>query len=847
MASFELLAEPIQRALWKMGWTALRPIQERAIPIVLQSQRDLVISARTAAGKTEAAFLPVLSSVIEAPRSSVRAIYVGPLKALINDQFRRLEELAELADIPVHRWHGDVSSSRKSAVVKGPSGVLLITPESLEALFVNRGNQLSRMFENLSFVVLDELHALLGTERGLHLRSLLFRLQRLVLPAPRLIALSATLGDLQVTASWLRPDAPDSVEILTDEGQRKSIKFRIHGYLKAPSEKHSPNAKATPATLDMSSPSPVWKESPQAETALTLSESLDQSAPQAELMKSADLVPQMLANGSEVPAQTTEVGPRPRVNTSNPQPAHDEGTLVRGNTPDADGLSSSGLPIQVPAHAIDPGELEEVPHSQSIPPEMLLDMFEFFQGQKNLIFANSKSIVEECADGLNTLCQSRGVREQFLVHHGSLSREIREETEQRMQGETPYTTVCSSTLEMGIDIGNVAAIGQIGAPHAVSSMAQRLGRSGRKDHEAHCMRVFIPESTPNVQSRLADRLFLELVQSVALTELMLQRWFEPPESDAGDLSTLVHQVLSILAETGGLRADHLYDRLVTNGAFRSLKQPTFGAVLRSLASHDLIEQMSEGDLILGLAGQKIVSHYDFYCAFEAGCEYRVVHESHLIGSLPAAAIPPLLEHVLLAGRRWQIERVDDQRREISVRPARGRKSPFFPPSERAVHPRVRQQMQVVLAGDQSVPYLSQSGNEMLQSARQVAQQSGVLRGHILVGSSVQSIWFPWCGSKGMRTLEALCKLANLTVKTVGRMPVSLEFEHSSEHVLSVLEHLVVNVPTDVRIAEQITPKNLRKYDDFLTPDLLNLAISYGSLDVSDAMRAIQRALRPVDD
>ena len=112
---YNLLAVPIQQCLWRMGWTELRAIQADAIQAVLQGEDDILISASTASGKTEAAFLPILSQLFETPTNSVGALYVGPLKALINDQFRRLEELCEHAEIPVHRWHGDVGASARSA------------------------------------------------------------------------------------------------------------------------------------------------------------------------------------------------------------------------------------------------------------------------------------------------------------------------------------------------------------------------------------------------------------------------------------------------------------------------------------------------------------------------------------------------------------------------------------------------------------------------------------------------------------------------------------------------------------------------------------------------------------
>ena len=148
-----------------MRWTKLRQIQVDAIHEVFDGDGDLIIAARTAAGKTEAAFLPILSRMLSEPARGIRAVYVGPLKALINDQFSRLEDLCREAEIPVHKWHGDVSSSPKRRLLEHPSGVLLITPESIESLFVNHAHRLPEVFAALAFIVIDELHSFIGTER----------------------------------------------------------------------------------------------------------------------------------------------------------------------------------------------------------------------------------------------------------------------------------------------------------------------------------------------------------------------------------------------------------------------------------------------------------------------------------------------------------------------------------------------------------------------------------------------------------------------------------------------------------------------------------------------------------
>ena len=147
--SFDRLAEPVRRWIWHKGWNSLHDIQERAIPALLNGGKDVIISAATAGGKTEAAFLPLISLVLERPgEGGFDLVYVGPLRALINDQFERLEDLCDRAELPVYPWHGDISQGVKTRARKNPRGVLLITPESLEALFVLRGLEIPTLFKS---------------------------------------------------------------------------------------------------------------------------------------------------------------------------------------------------------------------------------------------------------------------------------------------------------------------------------------------------------------------------------------------------------------------------------------------------------------------------------------------------------------------------------------------------------------------------------------------------------------------------------------------------------------------------------------------------------------------------
>ena len=152
---FDRLHKGVQRWIWGQNWSALRDIQENSIDPILQADRDIIISASTAAGKTEAAFLPALSRIAEHEANSVGILYISPLKALINDQYRRLQGLSEVLGITVTPWHGDVAPALKNKVRKDPRGVLLITPESLESLLMNQSGWTLTAFSSLEYIIID--------------------------------------------------------------------------------------------------------------------------------------------------------------------------------------------------------------------------------------------------------------------------------------------------------------------------------------------------------------------------------------------------------------------------------------------------------------------------------------------------------------------------------------------------------------------------------------------------------------------------------------------------------------------------------------------------------------------
>ena len=331
--AFALLHPKVKEVIWKMGWTSLRPIQVEAIHQVLEGNGDIIISARTASGKTEAAFLPIISQIVERPSPGIRAIYAGPLKALINDQFLRLERICEKSEIPVHKWHGDVPQAAKKKLLEKPAGILLITPESLESVFVNHSQRLSSVFGNLSYFVIDELHSFLESERGAHLKSLMSRLEMKTTNRVRRFGLSATIGELDLARQWLRPLAPEQVSLITSD-EKKTVKLRVLGY-------------------------------------------------------------QTLAPPKGVNAQSGD------------------------------------------------DEDEEEPNSS-----MLDDISTMYRGKSALIFANRKREIEKAADYARREAERQKIPNTFRVHHGSLSKGEREETEDALRSTSKIATFCSSTLEM---------------------------------------------------------------------------------------------------------------------------------------------------------------------------------------------------------------------------------------------------------------------------------------------------------------------------------------------------------------------------------------------------------------
>lgn len=763
-AAFALLHPGVQRAIWELGWKQLRPIQADATQILLGGDGHLLICAATASGKTEAAFFPIISTLAAGPHDSIRAIYVGPLKALINDQFGRLDRLCERLELPVHRWHGDVSASHKQALRRDPGGILLITPESLESNFINYGSQVPRLYRGLEFVVVDEVHSFLGNVRGIHLLSLLSRLRAATGRQPRMIGLSATLGDPEMGKQFLAPDAPKTVALVQDSGSGREVRFALKVVLKRPDSHKAGNG-----------------------------------APRLTPTQAMEFVRHKTAE------QLLAAGESPRIENKTAKTA---------------------------AESEPPDDLDDVAD----------DVIRNFATSTNLVFVNSRRTAEELAVRLHDrVAKQKWPHDPFMIHHGSVAKELREETEAALKSGVPTTAICSSTLEMGIDIGSVRAVGQVDPPWTVASLVQRLGRSGRREGESSIMRLYAREESPHAGSRLTDLLFPDLLRSIALTRLMQQKWLEPAETQRMHLSTLVHQVFSYLKQTGGMSAANLHQLLIVSGPFRSIAGPDFALLLRGLATRQLIEQIPTGEIILTPAAERVTSAHDFYAAFKSTEMFTVRHDKFEIGELPLDALPPAGQLVVLAGKRWLVGEIDTVTKTVWVTPAKGGKVPVFLGNGGDLHSRIVQEMKLALLADDEPAYLDSAARELLRIARHVARTIGLGTSDVLAGPGGVR-WFPWAGTRCLRTLAIMAELNDFTCET-DRLSLWLPVSDQGEF-RNLLKTLASKKFTPQQLGSRVTPQSVEKFDEFLPDELLTKACAAERLAVEEAQMVLSKAFTP---
>jgi len=726
--SYKQLDTRVQKWIYKQGWTDLREIQSKAIQPILSADCDVLISASTAAGKTEAFFLPACSSIVD-QKLGFGILYVSPLKALINDQYRRLEGLCDLLDMEVTPWHGDSPQSKKRKARSTPSGILLITPESLESLLVRESGWVKQSFDGLKYICIDEFHAFIGTERGQQLLSLLNRLEhllgRLSVPIPR-VALSATLGELEQVPLSLRPNRSLPCETITSTKSHSTLKIQVKGYIE---------------------PSDVM---------------LDDTSSSAEL-------------------------------------------------------------------------------------QICREIYQRCRGGSHLVFANSRKRTESIAAQLSDFSEQNIVPNEFFPHHGSLAKELREDLEKRLQKESiPTTAVCTMTLELGIDIGKVHSVIQVTAPHSVSSLRQRLGRSGRRNDPA-ILRMLISQNELNVNSNIIDNLRLELVQSFAMIRLLVvSNWFEPADTSQMHLSTFLHQVLAVLAQWGGVRIEQLYKLLCEQGPFREISIQQFKLFLMQLGTKQLVQQLSSGELVLGIEGERLVNSYSFYSVFKTPEEYRIATGNKTLGTIPVDSLILKDQHIVFGGKRWKVTDINSDKKVIYVVPTKGGKPPNFSGSGMSIHDVVRQEMFKIYrtgeyginVGNQIIDYADNTAIQLFKEGVKFFQQSD-LANQPIVQSGNNCYLFSWMGDKTINTLTIILKKGGFEASSFAGV-IEIQNKSPQEVADYLIDACKTQLPSEAELAEIMSEKqkHVEKYDEYVSEPLLSEGFGKKTFDSNAASKWI---------
>ena len=769
MDAFDSYAPFIQDFIYRNGWASLRSVQVAAADAIFNTEDNVLLAASTASGKTEAAFFPILTQLHENPSASVGAIYLAPLKALINDQFGRLTELCEEAEIPIWRWHGDVAQSRKSKLLKHPSGILQITPESLESLLLHKHSHITKLFGDLRFIVIDEIHSLMRADRGGQCLCLIERLSRLAGCNPRRVGLSATIGDLEMAGRFLGAGSGKNTTIpqIADADQQWHLCME-HFYIS------------------------------------------DRQAPDDEY---------------DYPSTPSD-------KRANPASSQDSLESHRE-------ISRECLALQQP-----PAESPTDIAPQNADPGLGY-VFEHTRAKKCLVFANSREEAEAVTTTLRSYCEANGQPDRFLIHHGNLSASYRESAEDAMRDEEiDLTTVTTSTLELGIDIGRLERAFQIDAPFTVSSFLQRMGRTGRRGDPPE-MWFVMREERPEPRATLGETIPWKLLQGIALVQLYLEEhWVEPPRLDRLPYSLLYHQTMATLASGGEMTPSELALRVLTLSYFHRVSAEDFRTLVNHLISIDHIQTTEEGGLIVGLAGERVTNNYRFYGVFQESEEYTVRSESAELGTIVMP--PPVGEKLAIAGATWMVEEVDHKRHVVYATQVKGQVPAYFGDCPGDIDTKILERMLRVLQEDDEYPYLMGNARVRLAQARATARSAGLTTSPFInLGGDTWGL-FPWLGSYSFLALERFLKIKcgdDLQLKGLdSSRPYFLQFRMKgdvqhfrdvlAEHALTPFDPIELVYPDEIPVFE--------KYDEYVPEELIRKGFALSVLDTSGMLRRVRQ-------
>jgi ATP-dependent helicase Lhr and Lhr-like helicase len=576
MSNFHLLCEPIQNGIIsRLGWRSLTPVQEMTIPEVIAG-KNLILLAPTAGGKTEAAFFPVLHSVHTEGLEGLSVLYISPIKALLNNQEERLSTLSSFVFRSTFKWHGDVTRGEKLKYLKNPANILMITPESLEVILMNKQLNKRELFKNIRFVVIDEIHSFAEGERGIHLMAVLERIQEYSKHDIQRIGLSATIGNPEKISEWLQGSSKRNRAVINPPKENKPKKI----------------------------------------------------------------------------------------------------------------------------------EIKYVADTEQLSNEVYKRVF----GKKALLFTNSRTGVES----VKNVLEEKGIKS--YVHHSSINRYFREVAEEKFRIEKNSTIIATSTLELGIDIGDLDIVLQLDSPHSVSSFLQRMGRTGRRKGSIGYF-VFFPTDEE------------KLVISIAILNLAMRSWVESVQVSKKCFDLMFHQIIMLSLENMGINKDRVFNILKGAYPFSDISYEEFNKLLSWMLEKGYI-QIDRNQIFIGSETEKKFGRSNFmelYTSFETNKEFTVRFKNRTIGTLERWYVNALGEEFqfTLAGKHWRTINIDYDRYIVYVEEAKNSLPPKWMSDSRFFSYELSQEILKILTSNETYSFLNLNEKHILSMYQDEMRMTGL--------------------------------------------------------------------------------------------------------------------------
>lgn len=472
-------------------------------------------------------------------------------------------------------------------------------------------------------------------------------------------------------------------------------------------------------------------------------------------------------------------------------------------------------------------------------------IYQAVKNKNSIVFSNSRDETEKITSYLRKTAELHRNNVDIYIHHGNISASLRRQAEEALKKTSQHTVVCStSTLELGIDIGQLERVISVGTPNTVSGFLQRMGRSGRRGGIPEMLSVFWEEE--KVYSDY-NSLPFSLLQAIAIVELYKrERFVEPPINKKYPFSLLCHQTLSEIASSGiGLLLPELARNVLTLPPFRNISKDDYKLLLSHLYKNGQIDKTDDGRIIIGLNAEKNVASYRFFSVFKEEAHYIVKSANGAqIGTVPQAVFPG--EKFTLAGRGWVCLKLDDKAHVIYAQSSDGKISFNRSGNLLGINGKIAEYTAKILSENQIYPYLGAEAAKKLAEARKYAKQTGILKYPLHCAKNGEWLVFPWLGSNAMNTLRRCIKkytgdflTSEITVENPYVLSFKMENENLSEFKRLMRENVLSKLQDTTQLIDETESCFTEKYDYLVPKQLLQKAYAADKTDINSVKKIIE--------